>query len=96
MLGLQKKIRKTGLHARIMSAPLTRQSQNVPAGIFRAVPFATSVDHPDHDLDVLTTERSGQECFVRNAGPDRTYSFKVLKMREGLENMGSAKIVNWN
>lgn len=41
----------------IMHSPSTRPSKTDPTGITCVVPFATHVDHTEHDLDVLVTEQ---------------------------------------
>ncbi len=41
----------------IMHTPSTRPSKNDPTGITCVVPFATHVDHTEHDLDILVTEQ---------------------------------------
>ena len=41
----------------IMHSPSTRPSKSDPTGITCVVPFATHVDHTEHDLDVLVTEQ---------------------------------------
>jgi acetyl-CoA hydrolase len=41
----------------IMHTPSTRASKTDPTGISCVVPFATHVDHTEHDLDVLVTEQ---------------------------------------
>lgn len=41
----------------IMHTPSTRPSKSDPTGISCVVPFATHVDHTEHDLDVLVTEQ---------------------------------------
>ena len=41
----------------IMHTPSTRPSKGDPNGISCVVPFATHVDHTEHDLDVLVTEQ---------------------------------------
>lgn len=41
----------------IMHSPSTRPSRTDPTGITCVVPFATHVDHTEHDLDVLVTEQ---------------------------------------
>ena len=41
----------------IMHTPSTRPSKSDPTGISCVVPFATHVDHTEHDLDILVTEQ---------------------------------------
>jgi len=41
----------------IMHTPSSRPSKSDPTGISCVVPFATHVDHTEHDLDVLVTEQ---------------------------------------
>ncbi|WP_027389664.1 acetyl-CoA hydrolase/transferase C-terminal domain-containing protein [Chrysiogenes arsenatis] len=41
----------------IMHTPSTRPSKTDPTGITCVVPFATHVDHTEHDLDILVTEQ---------------------------------------
>ena len=41
----------------IMHTPSTRPSKSDPTGISCVVPFATHVDHTEHDLDVYVTEQ---------------------------------------
>ncbi len=41
----------------IMHTPSTRPSKSDPNGITCVVPFATHVDHTEHDLDILVTEQ---------------------------------------
>ncbi|HJV66659.1 MAG TPA: acetyl-CoA hydrolase/transferase C-terminal domain-containing protein [Geomonas sp.] len=41
----------------IMHSPSTRPSKSDPTGITCIVPFATHVDHTEHDLDILVTEQ---------------------------------------
>lgn len=41
----------------IMHTPSTRPSKIDPTGITCVVPFATHVDHTEHDLDILVTEQ---------------------------------------
>jgi len=41
----------------IMHTPSSRPSRTDPTGISCVVPFATHVDHTEHDLDVLVTEQ---------------------------------------
>ncbi|MCE1226860.1 MAG: acetyl-CoA hydrolase [Geobacteraceae bacterium] len=48
-------LRNAGLS--IMHTPSTRPSKNDPTGISCVVPFATHVDHTEHDLDILVTEQ---------------------------------------
>jgi acetyl-CoA hydrolase len=48
-------LRNAGLS--IMHTPSTRPSKSDPTGITCVVPFATHVDHTEHDLDILVTEQ---------------------------------------
>lgn len=48
-------LRNAGLS--IMHTPSTRPSKTDPTGISCVVPFATHVDHTEHDLDILVTEQ---------------------------------------
>ena len=41
----------------IMHAPSVRPSKKDPLGITTVVPFASHVDHTEHDLDILVTEQ---------------------------------------
>lgn len=41
----------------IMHSPSTRPTKSDPTGISCVVPFATHVDHTEHDLDILVTEQ---------------------------------------
>lgn len=41
----------------IMHSPSTRPTKTDPTGISCVVPFATHVDHTEHDLDILVTEQ---------------------------------------
>ncbi len=48
-------LRNAGLS--IMHTPSTRPSKTDPTGISCVVPFATHIDHTEHDLDILVTEQ---------------------------------------
>jgi acetyl-CoA hydrolase len=42
-----------------MHTPSVRPSKTDPSGVSCIVPFATHVDHTEHDLDVIVTDARG-------------------------------------
>ncbi|EGC38349.1 acetyl-coa hydrolase [Dictyostelium purpureum] len=41
----------------IVHAPSTRPTKSDPHGISSVIPFASHIDHPEHDIDILVTEQ---------------------------------------